>query len=124
MELYKCSQYWTAKAEQYGQLNAETLNVGGTYGGIIDNNSTRNSECDGIAVLHAHRCTRLSCTINEADDFLLFFAYTADMFQGPATRCSFVVCCKKCGQNIPAPVETMPTSWIAAQCPLCGEVRR
>jgi hypothetical protein len=36
----------------------------------------------------------------------------------------FVILCKECHQNIPAPVETMPDSWIIAACPLCGEQRR
>src|ERR1035441_4415549 len=29
-----------------------------------------------------------------------------------------------CGETIPAPVETMPDSWIVADCPLCGTRRR
>ena len=46
------------------------------------------------------------------------------MFNLPQTRhCDFTIRCKKCGENIPAPVGTMPDSWIAAQCPLCGEKR-
>jgi hypothetical protein len=36
----------------------------------------------------------------------------------------FVICCKGCLQNIPTPVETVPASWIAARCPLCGDYRR
>lgn len=36
----------------------------------------------------------------------------------------FVIRCKGCGEDIPAPVETLPASWIAARCPLCGEHRR
>jgi hypothetical protein len=46
------------------------------------------------------------------------------MFQGPPIQRAFVVCCKGCGENIPAPVETLPSSWIATKCPLCGEHRR
>ena len=38
-------------------------------------------------------------------------------------RCDFTIRCKKCGENIPAPVGTLPDTWIAAQCPLCGEKR-
>jgi hypothetical protein len=46
------------------------------------------------------------------------------VFNLPQTRhCDFTIRCKKCGENIPAPVGTMPDSWIAAQCPLCGEKR-
>lgn len=37
--------------------------------------------------------------------------------------CDFVVRCKGCHQNVPAPVETMPASWITLVCPLCGEHR-
>ncbi len=47
------------------------------------------------------------------------------MFGPPAGRiCDFVVRCKGCGENIPAPVGTLPDSWIVAQCALCGEKRR
>jgi len=47
------------------------------------------------------------------------------MFHGPTPEIhSFVVQCKGCGQNIPAPVETLPDSWIVAECPLCGGKRR
>jgi hypothetical protein len=31
--------------------------------------------------------------------------------------------CKKCGENIPAPVKTMPDTWIVAVCPLCCQRR-
>jgi len=57
-------------------------------------------------------------------NFRLFFAYTVSMFQGPPNQHAFVICCKGCGENIPAPVETLPSSWIACNCPLCGEHRR
>jgi hypothetical protein len=56
--------------------------------------------------------------------FRPFFAYTVSMFQRPTTQRAFVIRCKGCGENIPAPVETSPSSWIAAKCPLCGEHRR
>lgn len=46
------------------------------------------------------------------------------MFQPPTTARGFVIRCKKCGENIPAPIETLPTLWIAAKCPLCAECRR
>jgi hypothetical protein len=47
------------------------------------------------------------------------------MFQGPASRiCNFVITCKRCRENIAAPVETMPDGWIIHTCPLCGERRR
>jgi hypothetical protein len=46
------------------------------------------------------------------------------MWQPPETRiCDFTLRCKGCGQNIPAPVETMPDTWIIADCPLCGDRR-
>jgi hypothetical protein len=38
--------------------------------------------------------------------------------------CDFAVFCKRCGECIPAPVETLPSSWIIAECPLCYEKRR
>jgi hypothetical protein len=34
--------------------------------------------------------------------------------------CDYTVQCKSCGENIPAPVQTMPDTWIVAVCPLCG----
>lgn len=47
------------------------------------------------------------------------------MFNLPsARRCEFVVRCKECGESIPAPVETLPDTWIVAACPLCGGKRR
>ncbi|HVW78709.1 MAG TPA: hypothetical protein VHB45_13940 [Alloacidobacterium sp.] len=46
-------------------------------------------------------------------------------FRGPIPRTHpFVITCKRCGENIAAPVETIPDSWIIAQCPLCREKRR
>jgi hypothetical protein len=38
--------------------------------------------------------------------------------------CDYLIVCKRCGENVPAPVQTMPSSWIVAECPLCGERRR
>src|SRR5450631_1961804 len=46
------------------------------------------------------------------------------MVQGPGGLNCVVVHCKGCGQNIPAPVETMPSQPAAARCPLCHEHRR
>jgi hypothetical protein len=43
------------------------------------------------------------------------------MFQGPQSWRDFVIRCKGCRENIPAMVETLPASWIAIRCPLCGE---
>jgi len=46
------------------------------------------------------------------------------VFNLPESRqCDFTIRCKKCGENIPAPVGTMPDSLIVARCPLCGEIR-
>jgi hypothetical protein len=36
----------------------------------------------------------------------------------------YVVSCKACCENFPAPIETMPDTWIVAECPLCGVRRR
>ena len=55
---------------------------------------------------------------------LLLFAYTGSMFQAPAPGRGLVIRCKRCGQNIPAPVETVPAQPIAAKCLLCAEYRR
>jgi hypothetical protein len=46
------------------------------------------------------------------------------MFQGPPPVRSIAIRCKGCGENIPAPVESVPAQPIAARCPLCGEHRR
>ena len=46
------------------------------------------------------------------------------VWQLPQSRiCDYTVCCKGCRENIPAPVMTMPDTWIVAQCPLCGQRR-
>ena len=46
------------------------------------------------------------------------------VFNLPESRqCDFTIRCKKCGENIPAPVGTMPDTWIVARCPLCQEIR-
>lgn len=47
------------------------------------------------------------------------------MFYSPTSGVHpFVIVCKGCQQNILAPVQTLPDSWIVAECPLCGERRR
>jgi hypothetical protein len=57
--------------------------------------------------------------------FAFYSPILALMFNLPAARlCDFAVRCKGCGESVPAPVQTMPDSWIVAQCPLCGEKRR
>ena len=55
---------------------------------------------------------------------LFLFAYDGRVWNLPESRlCDFAVKCKGCCENIPAPVLTMPDSWIVAECPLCGERR-
>jgi hypothetical protein len=57
--------------------------------------------------------------------FRPFFAYTTSMFHAPTSGLyPFVIACKGCRKNIPAPVETMPDCWIIADSPLCGQKRR
>jgi hypothetical protein len=61
------------------------------------------------------------------DYFRLIFAYAVCMpnFPGPTIRLyPYVITCKRCRENIAAPVHTMPDTWIVAKCPLCGEKRR
>ena len=55
-----------------------------------------------------------------------FVRYNVVMsFHGPITRLhNFVIKCKRCGEHIAAPVQTLPDTWIVAQCPLCSERRR
>jgi hypothetical protein len=62
--------------------------------------------------------------VSVQSDFRHIFAYAVLMFQGASSPLRVVVRCKGCGENIPAPVETMPAQPIAATCPLCGEQRR
>jgi hypothetical protein len=45
------------------------------------------------------------------------------MFPGAESQKRVVIRCKGCGENIPAPVESLPAQPVAAQCPLCGEHR-
>jgi hypothetical protein len=53
------------------------------------------------------------------------FAYNESMFPTPNLGLyPFVIACKGCHENIPAPVETLPDDWIIAACPLCGLKRR
>ena len=60
----------------------------------------------------------------DVDYFRLLFAYTIHVFMLPESRfCDYTVRCKECGENIPAPVRTMPDTWIIADCPLCGQRR-
>ena len=42
----------------------------------------------------------------------------------PVRVCDFTVRCKGCGENIPAPVGTLPDTWIVAHCSLCGQRRK
>ena len=54
----------------------------------------------------------------------LIFSYNVLVWLLPQSGISdYTVRCKGCGENIPAPVMTMPDSWIVTQCPLCGERR-
>jgi hypothetical protein len=58
------------------------------------------------------------------DYFRLIFAYNALVWNLPESRlCDYTVRCKGCGENIPAPVQTMPDTWIIADCPLCDDRR-
>lgn len=53
------------------------------------------------------------------------FAYNLLMFNVPDSRlCDFTVRCKGCGESVPAPVRTLPDTWIVVVCPLCGDRRR
>ena len=58
--------------------------------------------------------------------FSLFVCHNRDMgFPIPSTRAyDYCVSCKGCGEVIPAPVQTLPDSWVIAECFLCGEKRR
>jgi hypothetical protein len=59
------------------------------------------------------------------DCIRLIFAYTDPVFHAPTSGLyPFVIVCKGCHENIPAPVETLPDDWVIAECPLCGQKRR
>ena len=57
-------------------------------------------------------------------DFRNIFAYPLLMFQGPSTRKTFVVACKKCRRDVPTGVAEFPFQSIIVECALCGEKRR
>ena len=57
-------------------------------------------------------------------DFRHIFAYPLFMFQGPSTRKTFVVACKKCRRDVPTGVAEFPFKSIIVECALCGEKRR
>jgi hypothetical protein len=55
----------------------------------------------------------------------LIFPYTVWVWNLPQPwLCDFAVRCKECGETVPAPVGTMPETWIVAKCPLCDDRRR
>ena len=57
-------------------------------------------------------------------DIRLLFAYAVWMFQAPNEPVwDYVIRCKQCGRNIPAPVETMPDQYFVARCLLCGAAK-
>jgi hypothetical protein len=62
-------------------------------------------------------------------DFRCIFAYAVGVWNPPESAaaaggiCDFAVTCKRCRETIPAPVLTLPDTWIIADCPLCGERR-
>jgi hypothetical protein len=54
--------------------------------------------------------------------FAICSPYTVRVWNLPETRiCDYTIRCKGCGENIPAPVMTMPDTWIVAECVLCGQ---
>jgi hypothetical protein len=65
-----------------------------------------------------------SCLIRPAsweslwNTFAFYSPILIFMFPGPESSKRVVVQCKGCGENIPAPVETMPSQPVAARCRL------
>ena len=54
----------------------------------------------------------------------LMFAYAVRVFNPPdSRRRDFIANCKGFGENIPAPVQAMPDTWIIAHRPLYSERR-
>lgn len=57
--------------------------------------------------------------------FVLSSPILLSMFHAPASAIhDFTICCQACGENVPAPVETIPDCWVIAECPLCRTKRR
>jgi len=53
------------------------------------------------------------------------FAYTNSRIHGPTPGIRpFVIICKGCRQNIPPPVQTLPSLLIVAKCQVSREKRR
>jgi hypothetical protein len=87
-----------------------------------------------VCQLHNHNILdfpqKKSCLIRRANwealwiTFAFYSPILIFMFPGPESSKRVVVQCRGCGENIPAPVETMPSQPIAARCPLCHEHRR
>lgn len=50
------------------------------------------------------------------------FAYNLFMFHSPSISRDFLVCCKGCRENIPAPCEPVPAQPVAERYPLCGSI--
>ena len=59
-------------------------------------------------------------------DMFVFCSPILSLVFGPPMSClyPFVIVCKGCHKNVPAPIETLPDTWIVPACPLCGEQRR
>ena len=57
-------------------------------------------------------------------DIRHIFAYPLSIFQGPSTRKTFVVVCKKCRRDVPTGAAEFPFQSIIVECILCGEMRR
>jgi hypothetical protein len=70
------------------------------------------------------RCPRMLYPGNLWITFAFSSPILVLMFPGPESSKRVVVQCKGCCENIPAPVETMPSQPIAARCPLCHDHRR
>ena len=63
---------------------------------------------------------RVGLASRSADHFRFYFAYTDGMDGRASTLCDFVIRCKRCETNVPAPVRTLPDIWIVVTCPVCG----
>lgn len=57
-------------------------------------------------------------------DIRHMFAYNVTMFQGPSTRKTFVVTCKRCRRDVPTGQREFPFQSVTVECPLCSEKRR
>jgi hypothetical protein len=95
----------------------------------VDLGRTRTKQILSMSLIEKKQVSENSAPqCGEAGSWRIFALYSpilSCVWNLPDARvCDFTVKCKVCHENIPAPVQTMPDTWIVAECPLCGGKRR